>query len=162
MENLRPGFFRDQPVTLVPVYTFDWMVENVLKEMGMEVGIIKIDVEGAEMEVLKGMSETIRLFRPVIICEVLYSYSEETVSVDRLRREELSDFLKEAGYYMVQIQRRPENRNQFDLVRIREFPVHKWNKNSRLSSNYLFLPMESSHHLITRLGITGIDSTDQH
>jgi len=47
----------------------------------------KIDVEGAEWEVLRGLEETISKYRPKIITEVFYE------NIDRVKR-----FLKEHGY----------------------------------------------------------------
>jgi hypothetical protein len=39
------------------------------------VSIIKIDVEGAELEVVKGLADTLMRYRPAIVCEVLPTYS---------------------------------------------------------------------------------------
>jgi FkbM family methyltransferase len=39
------------------------------------VGVIKIDVEGAELEVVRGLKKTIAAFRPAVVCEVLPTYS---------------------------------------------------------------------------------------
>src|SRR5262249_28647560 len=39
------------------------------------VSVIKIDVEGAELEVVRGLAHTISTCRPSIICEVLPTYS---------------------------------------------------------------------------------------
>lgn len=38
--------------------------------------VVMIDVEGAEVEVLRGMAETIRLHRPVVLCEVHWLVEE--------------------------------------------------------------------------------------
>jgi FkbM family methyltransferase len=50
------------------------------------VALIKIDVEGAEPEVVAGLRETIRAHRPFVLCEILPIYDEATER-GRLRRE---------------------------------------------------------------------------
>jgi FkbM family methyltransferase len=47
------------------------MLDSVIEELGLErVDAIKIDVEGAEIQVLKGAVNTIRRFKPFIVIEV--------------------------------------------------------------------------------------------
>jgi len=56
------------------------------------IDLIKIDVEGYELEVLKGAKNSIEKFRPIIVCEVC---------VDKCcqqHREELADFIQKIGY----------------------------------------------------------------
>jgi len=46
-------------------------VDDLVREEGLQgVGLVKIDVEGAELDVLRGMAETLRRDRPEVICEV--------------------------------------------------------------------------------------------
>jgi FkbM family methyltransferase len=48
------------------------VLDDVLKELGIaRVDLIKIDVEGAELEVLRGLEETLRKESPRLIIEVL-------------------------------------------------------------------------------------------
>lgn len=55
--------------------------DNTLAMLGNpRVGIIKIDVEGGELEVLKGFSDTIARDRSLVLCEVLNFISEETAT----------------------------------------------------------------------------------
>jgi len=51
----------------------DYLQENNIKK----VDFIKIDVEGFELEVLKGLAETIKLFNPIIIFEYDYNYQSK-------------------------------------------------------------------------------------
>lgn len=49
--------------------------DEVVRELGVEaISAIKIDVEGAEPEVIAGLSDTIRVFKPQVIFEVLPNY----------------------------------------------------------------------------------------
>ena len=66
----------------VPVFRFDGCKTIPFDE----IGVIKVDVEGGELEVLEGMQETISVFRPFIIVEVLPVYSEANLA--RLKRQE--------------------------------------------------------------------------
>jgi FkbM family methyltransferase len=46
-------------------------IDTLLKELSIDgVDLVKIDVEGSEMEVLEGMSETVEKFKPVLLIEV--------------------------------------------------------------------------------------------
>lgn len=55
---------------------------------------VKIDVEGAEIRVLNGMSETIARYRPRILIEIDGSEKD----VVRVKRERCQTFLEERGY----------------------------------------------------------------
>jgi len=53
--------------TTVPTYKAD----GLLKQLDIDnIAIIKIDAEGAELDILKGLNETIKKFQPCIHCEL--------------------------------------------------------------------------------------------
>lgn len=63
-------------------------IDLIIKELNVRVvDFIKIDVEGAEFEVLKGLSNTLKEFKPKLIIEV----SEEN-------KDEVFKFLESYGY----------------------------------------------------------------
>lgn len=63
--------------------------DDVLQDIGItSVSLIKIDVEGAELEVLKGFSRTIASQRPFVVFEVLPNFLHRTkVKIDPAIRE---------------------------------------------------------------------------
>lgn len=64
-------------------------LDNVLNETGIEkVDIIKIDVEGAELEVLKGLNMTLKKENPLIIIEVH----------PLKNKEKIVEYLNDLGY----------------------------------------------------------------
>jgi FkbM family methyltransferase len=77
----------DSSATVVPgLYSTqgDWGQTPVALLIGDEalaslgsgrIGVIKIDVEGAELEAIRGLQATIDRDRPAIVCEILPSYS---------------------------------------------------------------------------------------
>lgn len=111
----------------VPVLNGD----NALAELGVSDGpiILKIDVEGAELEVLRGLENSIERLRPFIILEILPpSYFSPSVNDHRRRQaEELTQHMVDRGY-----------------------TVHAIGSDGKLVSgvsptgDYLFLPREKS------------------
>jgi FkbM family methyltransferase len=78
MKNFGRGFF---VVHAKPL-------DKVLEELGISrVDFVKIDVEGAELEVLKGMSITLKKFKPIVVVEIRDMY---------LRR--IEEFLNQLEY----------------------------------------------------------------
>ncbi len=50
-----------------------------------DIKLIKIDVEGFEKKVIKGMTRTIKKERPVIVCEITYGQQLSFVSIEELK-----------------------------------------------------------------------------
>lgn len=65
-------------------------------------GLVKIDVEGGELEVLRGLSGLLETDRPWLVMEVLPAYSEE--NLERVARQKaVEDILAGAGYRILRI-----------------------------------------------------------
>ncbi len=102
VEGFRPGSFYTSYR-----YVYVRKGDEVMKELAISsASLLKIDVEGAELEVMEGLSDTIREQAPFIIFEVLNSYlvitgetlDEPTASFRQSRIERMERFLTEHGY----------------------------------------------------------------
>jgi FkbM family methyltransferase len=103
------------------------------------VAIIKVDVEGGELEVLAGLSQTIIEHRPFVLCEVLPVYDEAT-AIGAMRRERADGLLRRLGELDYDIYRMSHNSK---LNRLSTIPTH-----GRLElSDYLFAPRETASAL---------------
>ena len=74
----------------MPLFSLDEILQRIDSP---PVSLIKIDVEGGELGVLRGGIETLRKHRPAILCEI-----DNRESRFGIGKDELADFLKELGY----------------------------------------------------------------
>lgn len=114
---------------LVPVFVGD----DVLDRLGVEnVSIVKIDVEGGELDVMQGLERTLRRSKPYIFCEVLPVFDPQSdVGRFRIKRQQaLLALLGDLGYatFRVYVDETVEE--------LTDFGVH-----SDMSlANYVFVP----------------------
>lgn len=94
-------------------------LDDVIKEQNLKMpSLIKIDVEGYEMQVLQGAVETIRVSRPVIFSEV----NDQLLRRNNSSARELIEFLQRAGYTVfraqdgVKIESANDTKSHFDLI----------------------------------------------
>lgn len=69
-------------------------LDDVLDLLQVSPGLIKVDVEGYELEVLKGMRKTLMRHHPPVICELTESFLSEMGQSAR----ELVSFMESCGY----------------------------------------------------------------
>ena len=132
IENFRPNEKVYNKI-FVPVSQF----ENINELLDLkEIAIIKIDVEGAELEVLQSMQNTIRIHRPIIIIEILPCYTNE--NINRItRQEKIELILKELNYRFIRIIKNETNTIE-KLEQIETIGIHgniAW-------SDYILVPNE--------------------
>lgn len=129
IENFRP----DQVIKFsqyIPVNRVDNISKNVeLKN----IEAIKIDVEGAEMEVIESLKNLIAENQPFILIEILPVYSaENTFRIERQQR--IETILKELDYLIYRVIKKD---NKFEaLQQIESIGIHK----DLDACDYVFMP----------------------
>jgi FkbM family methyltransferase len=135
--DLRPNRVFD--VDTVPCFRFD-DIQKWLK-LG-KIGFIKIDVEGAELEVLSGMKTTVKEYRPFILCEVLFTDRNANITTSRQRNEMLLELLTQMDYCVRQLVKSPDLAHVVDARKCREFASAYWSNENKELCDYLFIPNE--------------------
>lgn len=137
IENLRPG--RPVEMQYVPCYRFDDIREAIEIQA---ISLVKIDVEGGELEVLEGMRTSLAEYRPFVICEVLYADHKANLDSCARRTKALMKLLTDAGYVTFKIQKKSIHGNMDTLIRISSFPVTWYTEENGNECDYLFVPEE--------------------
>lgn len=105
---------------LVPQLTWA-MVEAALRTP--RVAVVKVDVEGGELEVLQGMRAMLARDRPIVLCEVLPVYTAgNTVRLER--QHALEALLTRELRYGLQRVRKTPGGDLAGLTPIEEIGVH--------------------------------------
>ena len=105
---------------------------------GAGIALIKIDTEGSELDVLRGMEATIRASQPWILCEVLHRDELAEAEPYRRRCAELMRLLAELSY---RVQRVLHDDGRIErLEDVSEFPDQVWTDESIRLCDYLFVP----------------------
>jgi len=120
---------------IVPLMKYETIVKN---SPIPQIGILKIDVEGAELEVLQALYKKIDLDRPVILMEVLSAYSTENfVRIER--QKEILNILNKLNYDLFRIIEFKEIGVK-TIQKINDFDP-EFDKNQ---ANYLVVPSENT------------------
>lgn len=134
--------FRDEGTVVkkefIPVFKGSTLSNILPTDLG---SILKIDVEGAELEVIEGFNSWINATRPIILTELLPVYSVENTF--RLERQKLlNSHLKNVNYVITRI---VKNNNQVTLLKLNEFDINDKIENS----DYIFIPVEKVEEIIS-------------
>jgi FkbM family methyltransferase len=80
---------------------------NSLRLPEDKIGILKIDVEGAELFVIEALLEKIRIDKPIILMEILPCHS--SIEIDRIERQKkLEDYFRKLNYKIYRVQKDQE------------------------------------------------------
>jgi FkbM family methyltransferase len=137
VDGLRPG--RDFDVRYVPCLRFDEAWEAV---GAPPIGLVKIDVEGAELGVLRGMGRFLAAERPPILAEVLYADARADLDAYAAGLRELEAFLAGVGYAVYHVVK-PGSGVACRLARVDGFPVRVWAPEHAEACDYVLLAAEA-------------------
>ena len=119
-------------------FVFLASLDELIQSIDEIVAVIKIDVEGAELEVIRGALSVIEKYRPLILVEVLPAYtSDNTARI--LRQNELEVICKSSRYFIFQIIKDVQN-NMVALKKIDHIGI----KTSINDIDFLLVPEEYS------------------
>ena len=128
------GFRKNQKIKFeynTPVFNGD----GILRDEA--VGIIKIDVEGFEVNVINGIIDVLKIKRPFVICEVLPNYGN--LDSDRFKRQtELENLLHSLNYIICRV-----DESTSKLIRLSTFGSF----DSMSDTNYVFVASEKIENL---------------
>ena len=141
ISSLRPNYFNEKENVLALDYQSFYMDK--------EISFVKIDVEGAEYEVLKGMKDALVKYKPIIACEVLDSHASDTFDFTQKRATLVSELLKSIDYEIIQLQA-----NEISIItynKIDTILIKQWTDESEFLNDYLFYPSEKKESVFEKL-----------
>lgn len=142
ISELRPEYFTDVESVLAIDY------DSLYKDE--KIGFVKIDVEGAELEVLLGMKESLLLHKPIITCEVLDSHNEAVLGFTQNRVNQLCEFLQSIDYSIIQFESTDSYKiNSFKVLS--NIEIKQWTPNSYALNDYLFYPKIKEEYIMQTL-----------
>jgi len=143
VEDFRPGETVEM-TKLVPVMRFDDM-EGLL---GLrDLGLVKIDVEGGEADVIGSMRAALANFKPWLIVEILPCYTANNVArLDSQRK--IEDMMHAEQYTMFRILK-TQSGALHGLTEIEEIGIH----GSLELSDYVFCPRDEVHFLASAVNL---------
>lgn len=141
--SLRPSFFVDKEYVIALDYESFYLEEDIC--------FVKIDVEGGEYEVIKGMEKAIEKHQPIITCEVLDSYNSETLQFTQDRASLISDLLASLDYGIVQLHTNTESDKLVSIKIIEKIVIKQWTTESYDFNDYVFYPKKYEKYVIEKL-----------
>jgi FkbM family methyltransferase len=111
---------------------------------GRPIGVVKIDVEGAELEVIKGLLDVLREGRPAVMCEVLFTDPKGDLEASRARNAELMGRLSRINYRVLQAHRTSDQVRVEDLAPVSDFPSGYHSPTNSGLADYVFPPSEKA------------------
>lgn len=140
IRGFREGAKWNYSTDYIPVFSGD----EVISKLGIiNISIIKIDVEGGELEVLQGLANSVKKYRPFIICEILplYDINKERHQDRKKRQDILIEMIKQNDYSIYRIIKNASGEIVFrrlDNIEIHSEPA---------LCDYVFVPSEEIENI---------------
>jgi len=106
--------------------------------------LVKIDVEGSELEVLRGMQQILKETGACVLCEVLHRDRSADPEEYRARLGRLSELLLHLNYEAHRIVQAHDGKELTGLLHVASFPDVCWHDGSEFECDYLFIPAGQS------------------
>ena len=146
LKDLRPD--RAYDARNVPIFNED----NLASLFGeRKLGVVKVDVEGAEPEVFNGIRNSLDKHRPGVLCEVLFTDRKGSLYASTTRNAELMSILRSIRYRVFQIKKSHDHQRIAALTSLDEFPCGYHEGENMALADYLFLPAEHAENWLCRL-----------
>jgi FkbM family methyltransferase len=146
-ESLRPG---QAPTARTScLLRFDDLRDALPKE---PVALVKIDTEGSELEVLRGMKQMLRSEGAWVICEVLHRDVAADQQLYSKRLRGLMGLLRRIDYQAFHIRQDSVGATVRKLEPVSMFPDVSWHAGSERECDYLFVPSGQSRKAKELLG----------
>ena len=143
--SIVPGFREDSASTSSQyVATANW--ETICATLqNKEIGLIKIDIEGGELEALESLLDAVQSARPPILLEILPAY--QVSNAFRVERQnKIEQLLRDLDYQLYRIAKTQEDRFKH-LLRIEAIGIH-----SDLSlCDYAALPRDKEFSILNTM-----------
>jgi hypothetical protein len=132
----------------VSAHRFDEIADKVLA--GRHSALIKIDVEGGELSVLEGMTDTLRRERAWVLCEVLHRHHTADAQAHRKHLEALAVLVQSLDYAVYRIEKNDHKDLPRGFTRLSGFPdmVYDNNENGHLC-DFIFMPNERDINILS-------------
>lgn len=135
--------FRDQSTIkkklYVPIYDMECLQQTISFD---KVSLIKIDVEGAELEVLKSLTPLLKERRPSIVTEILPVYDAEKNTTRKSRQDQIEELVQSIDYSIYRILKTDTGLLK-EILKIDTIGVHS----DLTHCDYIFLPNEYNEKL---------------
>jgi hypothetical protein len=113
------------------------------------VDFVKIDIEGAELEGLIGMRQSLQECKPIILCEVPDHKAD--IVHHNARKDELMQLLRNLNYNVLQLIKSADRRHIIDAKKIDKFTSSYWTLENKDLCDYIFIPEGKQKHVLSAL-----------
>lgn len=110
--------------------------------------VVKIDVEGAELDVLIGMEICLDTVRPFLLCEVLHAHSPDQLALMAQRNGALMELLVSHRYQVLRLRKDDRWTVVVGVEAVQSFPDETYRWDSQAVCDYVFTPKERAAELL--------------